>query len=231
MLFFIKLLKTNRRSFLIILLMGLLPLAVSSGVTVLAVRYEQEIRSFGVWEWVALYGISIITMAFSLTPTTFVSLVSGFFIGFWSLPGVVLGYLGASYIGYMLAAFFDGGRLLKSLQEVDKVSQTIENLKKSQLGVIILTRLSPALPFAIMNVVLSVLKIDLRKFLIAGFIGMLPRTLLMIWVGSQAQYIRYLLENPNEDVLLKTSFIALLGLTFFGLTYYIKKALGEGVKG
>ena len=41
----------------------------------------------------------------------------------------------------------------------------------------ILVRLSPVLPFSIMNLLMPALNIRLSVFLLAGFVGMLPRTL------------------------------------------------------
>jgi uncharacterized membrane protein YdjX (TVP38/TMEM64 family) len=67
-----------------------------------------------------------------------------------------------------------------------------------------LCRLSPFLPFALMNVVLPYLGIRFRNFMIPGLIGMLPRTLFFLWAGTQFDNWTGTLsaELPNEKRML-----------------------------
>jgi len=57
----------------------------------------------------------------------------------------------------------------------------------------------PHLPFAIMNVVLSIGKTDLTKFIICSFIGMLHAPSLTIWMRTQASAFRNLIEDDTEN--------------------------------
>lgn len=158
-------------------------------------------------------------MAFALTPTTFVALLSGYFLGWNALIPMSIAYLSASYIGYKAASQIDKGSFLSGISKNPKFADAIERLRSGQLKVIILSRLSPVLPFAVMNVVLAMLKVDLRKLIWGGFVGMLPRTALAVFAGSQGRNIRQLLENPNENALIQAGLIGLTIASIGGLVY------------
>ncbi|MBC7921499.1 MAG: VTT domain-containing protein, partial [Ferruginibacter sp.] len=178
---------SNSSSLLYAFLLGLLPLFFSSTVTYYAIRYEPHVRNFDTPAWVGFYVLSSLTMAFALTPTTFIALLSGYFLGWLSILPVSVSYLAASWIGYRAAQRLDGGRFMRNLPRKERAEKLVSNLKNNEFGLIVMARLSPVLPFAVTNVLLSLSGASLRTFLTAGFIGMLPRTMLSIWVGSQAR--------------------------------------------
>jgi uncharacterized membrane protein YdjX (TVP38/TMEM64 family) len=226
----VQVLKNNKFSFGLLLLLLILPVLVSSSLVVLAVRYDAAIRDFGLTSWCLFYLCTCFTMAFAMTPTTFIALLSGYFLGLKAIPFVIISYFIASIMGYFLAKKVDRGRFMASLQGIPGVSNIAGNLKKKEVSVIILARISPALPFAMMNMLLSYLGADFKKFLWAGFIGMLPRTILFIWIGSQGDNIRVLLENPEDNNLAKLSFILLLLVSVLGLFYVGMKAVKNSNK-
>lgn len=215
--------KKNKTSLFYTLLTGLMPVLISSTLSFYAIRYEEEIRQFDFSYWLVFYAISCFTMAFALTPTTFIALVSGYFLGWSALPFMSVAYLVASYIGYRAAAFFDHGKLLESLEQEKRAKQFIARLKTGELGIIVMSRLSPVLPFAMMNVVLAILRVDLKKFIWAGFLGMLPRTVTAVWVGNRAQQIRQLLESGDRDYFMEISYVVLFIISMAGFIYYFKR--------
>jgi uncharacterized membrane protein YdjX (TVP38/TMEM64 family) len=226
----VQVLKNNKFSFGLLLLLLVLPVLVSSSLVLFAVRYDAIIRNFSLGSWCIFYFCACFSMAFAMTPTTFIALLSGYFLGLKSIPFVIISYFIASIMGYFLAKKVDKGRFMASLEDIPGVSNIADNLKKKEVSVIILARISPALPFAMMNMLLSYLGADFKKFLWAGFIGMLPRTILFIWIGSQGDDIRVLLENPEDNNLAKLSFILLLLVSVLGLFYVGMKAVKNSNK-
>jgi uncharacterized membrane protein YdjX (TVP38/TMEM64 family) len=225
-----KFITENKKSLLYTSLMGVMALVVSTIVTYYAARYETEIQSFEWYHWLIFYAITSFTMAFAMTPTTFIALLSGYFIGWSSLPGVCISYLLASFIGYQAATFIDNGKFMQTISEKKGVKEWIDRIKTSQWSIIILARLSPILPFAIMNVVLSIVKTDLTKFIICSFIGMFPRTVMTIWIGTQASAFRNLMEEDSQNPLVRLAMIALIVISFAGLFYYGMKAFRKTVE-
>ncbi len=226
-----KRLQPYRTSVAYLALLGIVALTVSSGLSYLVYRYEPYILTFNWLHW-ALFFIAVsITMAFALTPTTFTALLSGYFLGWASLAPMVIAYLAASFIGYKVGGRVVGDRLLEQLTSSPKARNVIENVRSGQTKVIILARLSPVLPFAVMNVVLAMLKVDMKKYLGASLVGMLPRTALTIFAGTQARNIRQLLENPNENSLLKTGLILLTVASVGGLVYVFTRIMTRSATG
>lgn len=217
--------KQNKRSSFTFLALGLIPLVCSSSITAYFITHEEFIQNFSIYTWSIFYAITCFTMALAITPTTYIAIVSGYFLGWVSIPFMLISYLSASLLGYLFALFIDNGIFLKNLEDNQKVQMFIKNLKNKEFLMIILARLSPALPFAIMNLLLAILKVDMKKFLIAGFIGMLPRTLLSIFLGTQVKEISLLFSQHKKDPTNQLLVIGLLILTTLGIFYFIKKML------
>lgn len=219
--------RANSSTLIYTVLLGSVSLIVSSAVTYNAIRYETEIQAFDQGDWLIFFAVSCFTMAFALTPTTFVALVSGYFLGWYSVLPVALANLVASWIGYRTARWVDKGRFLGSLTKKEKARKIVENLKRNEFGIIVMSRLSPVLPFALNNVLLSLAGANLYPFLTAGLLGMLPRILLSIWVGSQAKQIRTLLEKGDGNHYLEIGLALLVIVSLAGLYYYVRSALSK----
>ena len=205
--------------------LGLMPLLVSSSISYWVITHEPQISSFNFQNWTVAFILACFTMAFALTPTTFVALLSGYFLGWKAFLPIAISYWVASYIGYKIAQKIDGGRFLKILSAKPKVKQVLENLQQNEFKIILLARLSPILPFAVTNVLFSFAGTKLRNFLTAGFLGMLPRTILSIWIGTQAQEIKRLIEHPSEGNMSQLLVLGLIFASIFGLGYFVKKAV------
>jgi uncharacterized membrane protein YdjX (TVP38/TMEM64 family) len=217
--------KKNTFTILYTFFLGLMPLLVSSSISYWIITHEQDIQNFTAQNWILAFIFACFTMAFALTPTTFIALVSGYFLGWQALIPVAITYWIASFLGYKTAQFIDGGRFLTILSEKPKVKQVLENLQKDEFKIILLARLSPVLPFAVTNVLFSFSGTKISNFLTAGFIGMLPRTILSIWIGTQAQEIKRLIEHPSEGHISQFLIFGLIGGSILGLGYFVKKAI------
>lgn len=218
-------LKKNTFTLLYTFFLGLMPLLVSSSISYWVITHEQEIQNFTFQNWTIAFIFACFTMAFALTPTTFIALLSGYFLGWQAFIPVGITYWIASFLGYKVAQMIDGGRFLRILSEKPKVKQILENLQKDEFKIILLARLSPVLPFAVTNLLFSFSGTKLRNFLTAGFLGMLPRTILSIWIGTQAQEIKRLIEHPSEGNISKFLILGLIGGSILGLGYFVKKAI------
>lgn len=198
-------------------LVSLIPLLSSSAITALLIQNQSYFQSLSLEQWLPFFSLSILTMALAITPTTFIALVTGFFLGWQAAGFMIFSYLMASALGYLFGKSLDGGRLLDSFRHKPEIHQLIDELKKRDWVVMMLVRISPVLPFSLINLLLPATGLKFRIFVIAGFIGMLPRTLFSIWAGTQAQTLLQLLQNPDQGtmatiILILASVISLGGL-------------------
>ncbi len=218
-----QILRNNKNSFLLLLLLFILPFIASSFIVYAVIKHESLIRNFTMVQWLMIYLTASLTMAFALTHTTFVALIGGFFLGWTSLLLMLPAYILASTIGFLTAKLIDKGSFIQSIESIPGVERIIRNLKKKEGLIIFFCRISPVLPFAMMNALLSILNAELKKYLTAGSLGMLPRTLLFVWIGIQGRNLQQLLEHPGENIWSKISFIVLMVVSVFGLFYIFKK--------
>lgn len=220
----------KNQSWLLLAVMTFLPVIVSSVSIVYIARYEDSIAGFTIIQWILFYLITSLAMALALTPTTFIALVTGYFVGWAGLYGLVPSYIVTSVIGFSMASFFDKENFFEQIQKKERVKHLMENLKKDEFWVIFFCRLSPVLPFAMMNVFLALMKVRLKSFIGASILGMLPRTLLSVWIGTQATDIVKMLRGNERPDVSKILVILLLILSVVGFYILFMRALKKSTK-
>jgi len=166
--------------------------------------------------------VTSLLMGFALLPTTFLAIFSGFAFGWLSLPFLVLGYTFATIIGYQVGKKLDKGSLGFLLANYPKAAQMITDKKNKISQLIFFVRLSPVIPFALSNLLFSLLKIDLKKVVWMGLWGMLPRTLLAFTTGVVGESLVGALEE-NSGSRQWAVIALLLLLSIWGIYRFFKK--------
>ena len=113
----VSLLKNNHRAALGLTLLGLMTLLFSSFVATVIVHYESGLQQLNLLQWALLFLLSAFTMTLAMTPSTFVALVGGYFLGWQATAFMLVAYFLASFMGYQAGRLLDGGRLILSLQQ------------------------------------------------------------------------------------------------------------------
>ncbi|WP_439881471.1 TVP38/TMEM64 family protein [Pontibacter sp. MBLB2868] len=225
-----NLIRENASTFVSMLLLVVVPVVVSSTLAVVLYNHQDLLQNLS-WAQLLLYfAIISITMALALTPTTFVALVSGFYLSWGSFSGIVISYGIAALIGYSIAQLIDHGKMMSFLNRFEKARDLMQELRSQSWSLIFLTRISPVLPFALMNFVLSLLQVDKKKFFLASIVGMLPRTLFFFWVGSQANDIINLLQDPESGTSGRILMISLILISIGGLYFVFDRALKKTLR-
>ena len=121
-----------------------------------------------------------------LLPGVWASMLAGALYG--TLWGSVLVFIGAC-LGAE-AAFLLGRTLLRDwsrrrLAAVPKLQAVEQAVSREGLKLVLLTRLSPAFPFSLLNLAYGLSEVSLRDYTI-GLIGILPGTILFCGLGALA---------------------------------------------
>ncbi|CAH0996573.1 hypothetical protein EMA8858_02705 [Emticicia aquatica] len=213
----------NKYSFPLIssIFLTVVPLLFSSALTVAVITHENEVAKLPWQDWTWITLICCITSTFAFTPPTLLALIFGYFIGWHAVLPVFMMNMVAIFLVNIITKRFNQDNLRTYLSDNIKVNSILENIRKQELKFIFFTKLSPILPFALTNFVFALSGAKLKNILLGGFLGMIPRTLLAVWTGSQAKEIRRLLENPNEGNLQKILIILLIIISVGGVIYYI----------
>ena len=222
-----KLLHTNRHSFFVSVIAVILPILGSLLSLYIIFSYPQITEWIKDHEMLFFIGTAF-TMAVLLTPTTFIASLSGFLFGLSSLIYVVPAYLFASLLGYIFGKHLDKGKLLRSMVEVDNKQLLRNTVESNPFWFVILCRISPILPFGLMNLLLPAFGIKVKEFITAGTLGMLPRTILFVWLGSAAQDLMEALKSSEGELGFKFYMTSLLVIvSSLGLWYLFKRKLRQ----
>lgn len=230
MAFFRELFQKNTSTLLAMGALVAVPLLGSSSLLVLLYEKQDLLTHLSRGQTLLYFAVIAFTMAFALTPTTFVAIVTGYYLGWAGLPGMVLAYALAAALGYELAQRLDHGKLLRFLHLFPKADAVLTELKAESWQLILLTRLSPVLPFALMTFVLALVQVPRRRFLLASVVGMLPRSLFFYWLGTQASDVLALLRDPDEGTLSKLVLLGLVAASLFGLFVVFNQALKRALR-
>jgi uncharacterized membrane protein YdjX (TVP38/TMEM64 family) len=167
-----------------------------SAVTV-AYQYEDSILEWQPWVWAVFFALMALAMLGSLISNTFVSLISGYFLGFAAFFPVWLTYIAAVLGGYYVSQKIDKGSIRSFLAQYPKWDAWQKNLHQKSFGLVFWARLSPLLPFAVMNLALVSQGVRLRVYLIGSAMGAVPRLLVTIAATTQAKSIKDALSGKG----------------------------------
>ncbi|MEO7414944.1 MAG: TVP38/TMEM64 family protein [Opitutaceae bacterium] len=89
-----------------------------------------------------------------------------------------------------------------------------------------LTRLSPAFPFALLNYAFGLTRVSLRDYVLASWIGMMPGTVMYVYLGSLARAAGDRERTTGEWVLYGAGLVATIAVTVL-VTRTARRALAK----
>lgn len=217
----------NRALFVVLLIVALLPVIFSatSLYYLQALHEAYDFRDPGTA--LLFFGITTLTMAFALTPTTFIAVIAGHYLSWIGLWGVVPSYLVAAALGLILGHLFRKTFLGETLMRRPEIREYFEALGHREFLLVIFGRLSPVLPFAMMNIAFAQMAVKWSYFLWGSLIGMFPRTFLFFWTGMNVSNIWQFLRSPSLEGGLELIPIILVIVSTFGIIWILRKTLKD----
>lgn len=182
----------------------------------------------GVMVYVAIF---IVTAGLGILPTVSQAILAGFAFGIaWGFPAAMLGFTGASIIGYFVARFVARERIESEIHKHKKVEiirdAFIRHGFMRALCILTLLRVPPNSPFALTNYAMSVSGVKFIPFMIATIVGMAPRTFAAVWIGAQAESW----DQVHKPKWLIISGIVLAVVILVGLGKLANKAIDQAIK-
>ena len=175
-------------------------------------RWSEEHRVEGAFVLAGIYCVA----AICLIPAALLTIVAGFILG---LPvgccAVIIGATTGSCL-----AFFNGRFLFKEMvdeyliKKYPQMQALTRVIKTNQFKVVMLLRLSPIVPYNALNYCLGIMPLDFFPYMAGSFLGMMPGTLLYVYIGSTAASITDVASgNIRQTPLQQVLFWIGLGLT------------------
>lgn len=158
----------------------------------------QSNETFGVAFFV--FGMTIFA-GLALLPTNVLGIVSGWAFSFpTGLAAMLVGICGAALLTYFIAQRLSGDRLQSIIERKPKARALRRALLQESLAqtilIVILLRLSPAMPFSMTNLLMAATNVPLPAFLVGTVFGMLPRSAAVVYFGSELSELNF--SQPNE---------------------------------
>lgn len=147
------------------------------------------LQAFGEWArslgaaGVALISIAYVLGTLLLIPGFPMTLAVAIVFGWWAIAICFLGGLLAAAISFMLARHL-ARDLVKRLLEKHPVVRAADSVARDEtFKTILLARLTPLTPFAMENYAFGVTGARFGAYLLATAVGIVPGTILNVWIG------------------------------------------------
>lgn len=171
--------------------------------------------------------IATLAMGSALMPTTLIAILSGFLFGWISFPALVLAYSLASILGYKLGTALDENSLDILLIKYPKTKKLLLDKEDKMNELIFFLRLSPVIPFALSNLLLALIRANLKKVVGVGLLGMLPRTTMAFVTGYMAHSLVQAVSD-NTSIYQIAGIIALFLISIWGLYRVVSRLSKAG---
>src|SRR4051812_19475703 len=142
-----------------------------------------RVAHMGPWG-VVLFVAAYVAAAVTLAPAFVLTVAAGAIFGLWR--GTLIVYFGSllgSVTVYALAAPLAQGRVMRRLERDARVSAVRRAVVGDALWVMFLLRMSPLVPYVLLNYALALSGVTFRDFVLAS-VGMLPAIVMYAYYGK-----------------------------------------------
>ena len=193
---------------------------------------EATLREFQRQHWLAMYVAAfvlyVVVTALSIPAATVLSLTFGWLFGFaWGLPLVSFAAAAGATLAFLLSRYLLRDYVhARFARWIPRVTEALERDGPLYLFAM---RLTPAVPFFVVNAVMGLTQLPTRTFWWVSQLGMLPATCLFVYAGSTVPDLQQLADRGPQSLItipLATAFI-LLGLFPFAAKWVMSR-VGTG---
>jgi len=195
-----------------------------------ALEWIESLGVVGAMAFIVLYIVATIVFL----PGSILTLGAGVLFGL--IPGTIYVFIGAtlgSIAAFLVGRYFARGWVSKKIAGNQNFVAIDQAVSREGFKIVLLTRLSPIFPFTLLNYAFGITGVSFQDY-VMGAIGMLPGTLLYVYIGSLAgDLARIGSEQPTLNPQLEWA-IRIIGLIVtISVTLYItriaRKSLAETV--
>ncbi|AFY57999.1 hypothetical protein Riv7116_5631 [Rivularia sp. PCC 7116] len=193
-----------------------------------ALEWINEQGTVGGIAFMLLYIVATVAFLPGSILTLGAGVVFGVFLGsVYVFIGATIGAIAAFLVGRYIAR----GWVSKKIAGNEKFAAVDDAVGREGLKIVLLTRLSPVFPFNLLNYAYGVTGVSLKDYIL-GTIGILPGTIMYVYLGSLAGNIATIgtgdqPSNPTVVWAIRIiGFIATVAVTLY-VTKVARKALNE----
>lgn len=142
--------------------------------------WVESLGSWGVAAFIVIYNLATILFI----PGTLLTMSGGVLFGVvWgSVYVAIAATLGATW-AFLIGRYLCRDVICRMIQGNAKFKAIDKAVAKEGFKIVLLTRLSPVLPFNLLNYAFGVTQVSLRDYIL-GSLGMIPGTVMYVYLGS-----------------------------------------------
>jgi uncharacterized membrane protein YdjX (TVP38/TMEM64 family) len=164
--------------------------------------FQAWIAGLGAWGVVAFAAVYIIAVVL-LVPASALTVAAGLVFGVWGFPLVVAAATIGAGAAFLVARYLAKAKVKKFVEQRPKLKAVGQAVSEDGWKIVGLLRLSPLVPFNLQNYLFGVTEVGFYPYLAATFIGIMPGSLLYVFLGSLGH------DNGGKSAAWKWSFFAL----------------------
>ncbi len=187
------------------------------------------VESLGLWAPVAFIAIYAIAVIF-FVPGSVLTAASGTIFGVvWGSVYVSIASVLGATLAFLIGRFIARSWVEKRIEGNQTFSAIDSAVADEGWKIVGLTRLSPIFPFTLLNYAYGVTRVKFTHYLLASWIGMLPGTVLYVYIGSLGKAASEAgSKTTTEWVAYGVGLAATLAVTVF-VTKIAKRALNAKI--
>jgi uncharacterized membrane protein YdjX (TVP38/TMEM64 family) len=183
--------------------------------------------------WAALIFILLYIVAtVGFIPGSVLTLGAGALFGVaWGSVYVSIGSTLGATCGFLVGRYFARDAIAQKISGNATFAAIDKAVADEGWKIVFLTRLSPVFPFTLLNYAFGLTQVKLRHYVLASWIGMMPGTVMYVYLGSLANAsVGRHTRTTGEWILYGVGLLATILVTIF-VTRIARKALAKKIKG
>jgi uncharacterized membrane protein YdjX (TVP38/TMEM64 family) len=185
------------------------------------------IEQLGPWGQV-LFVLIYIAATVLLIPGSALGLGAGALFGI--VRGSLLVSLGSTLgatCAFLLGRYLARGWVAKKIEGRASFAAIDQAVAGEGWKIVLLTRLSPVFPFTLLNYAFGLTRVSLREYVLASWLGMMPGTVMYVYLGSLARTgLADQQRTPGEWALYALGLLATVAVTLI-VTRIARRALAK----
>lgn len=189
------------------------------------------IRGLGAWAptaFVLIYAISCVLAI----PASILTLGGGFLFGFgWGLVYVVLGAMLGAMAAFVVGRYLAREWVAKRIERHPRFKAIDEAIAREGWKIVLLARLAPVFPYAVLNYGFALTRVSLRHYAIATAIGIIPAMIAFVYFGSLATDLAKLGQGVKSQPAMKWIIGSVTIIVSVLLARIARRALNRALNG
>ena len=145
--------------------------------------FQRWILGLGVWG-VVIFAAVFVAATLVLAPDWPLAVAAGMVYGLWAVPIVLAAAIVAASLAFLAARYLVRHRVCAALAANRKFAAVDNAVTEEGWKIVVLLRLSPLVPFNLQNYLFGITDIPFAHYFAATCAGIIPGTVLFVYLGA-----------------------------------------------